>query len=217
VPTRALAILSSVPLVVQLVFHIYQEWAIFGGRYAFVDRLASTTTPLATVIALVLFVLPMSAWIVLLARAIAARAPIPGQSRAGDPPIARALGGVIRVVSPLAAIGLVVHVVMLWGGRIANDQAPLWTYDLLRTTFGQPLWLGFNGLFVVATTWHLSATLPDGLEALGVVGAEGRRSSFVVTAVLGACLFVLYAQLTGWLATGLGTFWPIEVVDPVSP
>ncbi len=214
---RALAVLSSVPLAIQLVFHVWQQWAVFGGRYGYVDRLASTTTTLATIVELVLFVLPLTAWVVLVVRALVRRAALPGEARPGDPALARALGSVVRVVSPLAALGMVSHVVMLWGGRIVNDQAPLWTYDLLRTTFGQPLWLGFYGVFVFATSWHLAATLPDGLEALGVVGPEGRRSSFVVTAVMGACLFVLYAQLAGWLATGLGTFWPIQVVDPVSP
>lgn len=213
---RALAVLSSVPLAMHLLVHVWEQWSLFGGRHAYLARLASTSTGLATFFELALFVVPMGAWVVLLARALMRRDPIPGQARPGDPAIARALGAVIRVISPLTALGLVTHVVMLWGGRVLGDEAPLWSYDLLRTTVGQPLWLGFYGLFVFSTTWHLAASLPDGLEALGVVGSEGRRSAFVVTAVMGACLFILFAQLAGWLATGLGTFWPIHIVDPSS-
>lgn len=211
---RALAILSSVPLAAQLLFHIWEQWSVFGGRHAYVDRLASTTSTLGTLLTLVLFVGPMLAWAVLLLRALARRAPIPGEARPGDPAIARTLGAVVRFVSPIAALGVIVHVIALWVARRIHGEPPLWSFDLIRTTFGQPLWLGFYGVFVFATCWHLAATLPDALEAIGVVGGEGRRSAFVVTAVFGACLFVLYAQLAGWLGTGLGTFWPIHVVAP---
>lgn len=216
---RALAVLSSAPLVVQLLFHVWEQWSLFAGRHAYVDRLASTTDGLATFLELVLFVLPMFGWAGLLVRALVRRERIPGEARPGDPAIARALGAVIRVVSPVAAACVLVHVVMLWGGRILGGEPPLWSYDVLRTTVGQPLWLGFYGVFVFSVMWHVAATLPDGLEALDIVGAEGRRSAFVVTAVFGGCLFVLYAQMAGWLATGLGTFWPIRIVTPevVSP
>jgi hypothetical protein len=217
---RVLAVLSSAPLAIQLLFHVWEQWSLFGGRYAYVDRLARTTGGAPTFAVLVLFVLPMLGWIVLLVRALLRGDRLPGQARPGDPPIARALGAVVRIVSPVAALGIVVHVAFLWGGRIAGGQPPLWSYDLLRTTVGQPAWLAFYALLVTSVTWHLAASLPDGLEALGIVGAEGRRSAFVVTAVMGVCLFILYAQLAGWLATGLGTFWPIRVVAPegvVSP
>jgi hypothetical protein len=209
---RALAVLSSVPLAVQVLFHVWEQWAVFAGRFAYVDRLAGTTDGLSTLLELVLFVVPMAGWIVLLGRALARGDRLPGQARPGDPPLARALGSVIRVVSPLAALGVLVHVAMLWGGRLVGSQPPIWSYDVLRTTFGQPMWLAFYAVLVFATAWHLAASLPDALEALGVVGAEGRRGAFVVTAVMGACLFVLYAQLAGWLATGLGTFWPIRII-----
>ena len=209
---RALALLSSVPLAVQMLFHLWEEWSLFGGRYRFLDRLAATTTGLATLLELVLFVLPIAAWTVLLVRALVRREPIPGQARPGDPPIARMLGGVIRFVSPLAALTLLAHVAMFWCARVLGDQPPLWTYDLLHTALGQPLWLVVHGLLVFAVCWHVAATLPDGLEAANLTSAEGRRTAFAVTAVFGACLFVLYAQLAGWLATGLGTFWAIEIV-----
>lgn len=211
---RALAVLSAVPLGAQLLFHVWEQWSLFGGRHAYVDRLAATTDGLASFVELVLFVLPLAAWAVLLGRALARRGPIPGEARPGDPALARALGSVIRVVSPVAAIGVLVHVVALWVPRVAGGEPPLWSYDQLRTSFGVPLWMGFYGVLVVAVPWHLAATLPDGLEALGVVGEAGRRSAFVVTVVLGACLFLLYGQLAGWLATGLGTFWDIRVVGP---
>lgn len=212
--------LSSAPLALQLFFHLWEQWPIFGGRHAYVDRLASTTTPLGTFLTALLFVLPIAGWVVLLVRALARRDRLPGEALSGDPPVARALGSVIRVVSPLAALTLAVHVAMFWGARIAGGQPPLWSYDLLRAALGQPIWMALHGLLVFAVSWHVAATLPDGLEALGVVGPDGRRSAFVVTAVFGACMFVLYAQLAGWLATGLGTFWPIRVVAPeagVSP
>ncbi len=211
---RAFALLSSLPLAAQLLFHVWEQWSIFGGRYAFVERLAATTGGLGTALTLILFVVPMAAWMVLLVRALLRRDRLPGEARPGDPALARALGSVVRGVSPLAALGVLVHVIVLWGGRVVGAEPPLWSYDQLRTTLGQPLWLGFYGVFVFVVPWHLAACLPDGLEALGVVGQDGRRASFVVTAVLGACLFLLYAQLAGWLATGLGTFWDIRVLAP---
>lgn len=211
--TRALAMLSSLPMAGQLLFHLWEQWSIFAGRFAYVDRLASTTTGLGTLLELVLFVLPLAAWMVLLARALVRRGRLPGQAREGDPAVARALGGVIPVVSPIAALALALHVVLLWGGRLSHGERPVWTYDLLRTVLGQPLWLGVHAVLVFAVPWHLAATLPDGLEAAGLVGPESRRSSYLVSSVLGACLFVLFAQLAGWLATGLGTFWPIRIVS----
>lgn len=214
---RALALLSSLPLAVQLVFHLWQEWAVFAGRYAYLDRLALTTTTLATVVVGIVFVLPIAAWTVLLARALVRRDRIPGEARPGDPPIARALGGVIRVISPLAAVTVLAHVSLFWLTRIVQGQPPLFADDLGQTALGQPGWLVVHGLLVFAVTWHVAATLPDGLRAADLVGEDGRRSAFVVTAVFGACLFVLYAQLAGWLATGLGTFWPIEIVRPSLP
>lgn len=214
---RALAVLSSLPLGAQLLFHVWEQWAIFGGRYGYVDRLASTGNGLASVVELVLFVGPMGAWVVLLGRALARRAPVPGEARPGDPAIARMLGAVIRVVSPIAAVLVLVHVAVLWGARLVGGEPPLWAYDQLRTTLGHPFWITFYGVMVVAVPWHLAATLPDGLEALGVVGDEGRRQAFVVTLVLGLCLLLLYGQLAGWLATGLGTFWETRVLgaEPV--
>lgn len=211
---RALAIASSVPLAVQLGFHLWEEWSVFGGRRAFVERHATTSTGLATFAVLVLFVAPIVAWAVLLLRALLAGSEIPGMARPGDGTVARALGAVIRVVSPIAAGFVLVHAGMLWGGRVLFGEAPIHTYDLLQTTLGRPLYLVLYGVGIPAVLWHLAATLPDGLEAIGLVGPNGRRQAHLVTAVLGACLFVLYAQLAGWLATGAGTFWPIQVVDP---
>jgi hypothetical protein len=211
---KALALLGVLPLSVLLLFHLWQEWSVFGGRAAFVVRHGATSTGMATLLEGLLFVVPMLAWVVLLGRAVVRGAALPGQAREGDPPLARLLGGVVRFVSPLAALYFVVHAGTYFGGRVAHGESPLWAYDLLRTTMGQPLWLVLNGVGVTASCWHLAATLPDGLEAAGIVGPEGRRSAYWVTAVLGACLFVLYAQLAGWLATGVGTFWPIELVSP---
>lgn len=211
---RALAITSSIPLAVQLGFHLWEESSVFGGRRAFIERHGATSTVLATLAELVLFVGPLVVWSVLLARALARRAAVPGEARPGDSPLARALGAVIRVVSPAAAAFILLHAAMLWGGRVLGGEAPIHTYDLLQTTLGRPAYLVLYGVGIPAVLWHLAATLPDGLEALGVLDANGRRQAHLVTAVLGACLFVLYAQLAGWIATGVGTFWPIQVVDP---
>lgn len=211
---KALAVLGALPIAFLLLFHLWQEWSVFGGRTSFVVRHGATSTPFATLLEVLLFVLPMAAWVALLGRAIAGGRALPGQPREGDPPLVRLLGGVVRFVSPVAALFFLVHAGTYFGGRLARGESPLWAYDLLHTTMGQPLWLVLNGLGVSASCWHLAATLPDGLEAAGLVGAEGRRSAYWVSAVLGLCLFVLYAQLAGWLATGVGTFWPIELVSP---
>ena len=210
---KALAIASSIPLAGQLAFHVWEEWSVFGGRRAFVERHGATSTGLATFLELVLFVLPLLLWVGLLVRALALRAAIPGEARPGDGVVARALGSVIRVVSPVAAVFVVVHAGMLWGSRVLFGEAPIRAYDLLQVTLGRPAYLVLYGVGIPAVLWHLSATLPDGLQALGIVGEGGRRQAHVVTVVLGICLFVLYAQLAGWLATGTGTFWPIHIVE----
>ena len=119
----------------------------------------------------------------------------------------------IRVVSPCAAGFVLVHGAMLWGARVLFSEAPIRAYDYLQVTTGRPVYLVLYGVGIPAVSWHLAASLPDGLEALGIVGESGRRQAHVVTAVLGICLLILYAQLAGWLATGTGTFWPIQIVS----
>jgi hypothetical protein len=209
---KVLAIASSIPLGTQLLFHLWEEWSVFDGRWAFIARHGATSSVVATLAELVLFIVPLVVWAGLLARALVRRASIPGEARPGDGAVARALGSVIRVVSPVAAAFVLFHAGMFWGGRVLFGETPLRSYDLLQVTMGRPFHLVVWGIGIPAVLWHVAATLPDGLEAAGIVGESGRRQAHVVTAVLGACLFVLYAQLAGWLATGTGTFWPIAIV-----
>jgi hypothetical protein len=208
---RLHAIVSCVPLLVWAAFHVWEQWAAFDGRLAWLARMRATSSGLGGLAEVVLGVLPLVLWAVLHVRARIVGQRIPGGLREGDDGLGRALGTVATVATPAALLFLGWHVGWLWGARMLG-AAPVELYDAMQRTLGLPWALVLHAFGLAAVAWHVAATLPDALEAGGAITSpEGLRSARIVTVTLGLALFVLTAQLVGWLGTGAGTFWPITV------
>lgn len=209
---RAHALVATVPLLAWSAFHVWEQWAAFRGRLAWMSRMRATSTGAMLAVELLLGVLPLVVWAALHVRALVRRQRLPGTGRDDDGPLAQGLGLVAPWASSIALAFLLWHVGWLWGAKVMGS-APVEIYDAMQRTLGLPWALVVHAVGIGAVAWHLAAALPDGLEAAGVFSsAEGRKSARIVTAVAGVCLFVLFAQLAGWLGTGTGTFWPIAVV-----
>ncbi len=209
---RLHAIVATVPLSAWAVFHVWEQWSAFRGRLSWLVRMHGTSTGIAIGAELVVGVLPLVLWAVLHVRALVLRQRLPGMARENDTPLGQGLGIVAPYASSVALLFLLWHVGWLWGAKVMG-AAPVELYDAMQRTLGLPWALVLNAVGLGAIAWHLAAALPDGLEAAGVVSSpEARASTRTVTLVIGVCLFVLTAQLTGWLGTGTGTFWPIDVV-----
>lgn len=209
---RVHALVATVPLLFWAAFHVWEQWAAFRGRLAWLVRMRATSSGLWVAAEIVVGVLPLVVWAVLHVRARVRGERLPGASREGDEPLGRGLGLVAPWASTVAILYLLAHVAWLWAAKMTG-ASPVELYDSMQRTLGLPWVLVASAFGLAAVAWHLAAALPDGLEAAGVVSTpEGRRSTRIVTVVIGLCLFVLTAQLTGWLGTGTGTFWPIDVV-----
>lgn len=209
---RVHALVATVPLLVWSVFHVWEQWAAFRGRLAWLVRMRSTSAGAMIALEVLLGVLPLVVWAVLHVRARVVGERLPGAARGGEGPLADGLGLVGPLASSVAIVFLLWHVGWLWAAKLGG-AAPVELYDALQRTLGLPWALVLHAVGLAAVAWHLAAALPDGLEAAGVVSTpEGRRSTRIVTVVIGVCLFVLAAQLVGWLGTGAGTFWPIQVI-----
>lgn len=209
---RVHAIVATVPLLFWGAFHVWEQWAAFRGRLAWLVRMRATSNGVGLAAEILLGVLPLVLWSALHVRARLRGERLPGAARESDEPLGKGLGLVGPWASSVALAFLAFHVVWLWGAKMMG-AAPVELYDMMQRTLGLPWALVLHAVGLAAVAWHLAAALPDGLEAAGVVSTpEGRRSTRIVTLVIGLCLFVLTAQLTGWLGTGTGTFWPIDVV-----
>lgn len=208
---RLHAVIATVPLLVWGAFHLWEQWAVFRGRLAWLARMRTTSTGAAVALEIALAVLPLVVWAVLHVRARVLGHRVPGDARERDDALGRGLGTVATVASPVALLFLLWHVGWLWGAKMLG-AAPVELYDAMQRTLGLPWALVLHAFGLGAVGWHLAAALPDGLEAAGVISSpEGLRSARIVTVTMGLALFVLFAQLVGWLGTGAGTFWPIAV------
>lgn len=213
------AAIAALPLAVWTVFHLWEQWAVFAGRDAWTARMSATSRgPLAIATELALIVVPLVVWGGLTVRALVARESLPGAARPDD-------HGAVRVVgrlAPLAAVGsiafLAVHLAQVWAPKLIASATTTEQWVVLTHALGRPELLAIYAVGLSAVALHLAASLPAALEALGVVTTAGaRRSAMLVSVTFGLCAWILAAQLTGWLATGAGTFWAIDVLDAPAP
>jgi hypothetical protein len=208
---RLHALVGSVPLLAWGLFHVWEQWAAFDGRLAWLARMRATSSGLGAVAEVAVGVLPLALWAGLHVRARVLGERIPGAAREGDDALGLALGTVATVATPAALLFLGWHVGWLWGARMLG-AAPVELFDAMQRTLGLPWALVLHAFGLAAVAWHLAAALPDALEAGGVISSpEALRSARIVTLTVGLALFVLTVQLVGWLGTGAGTFWPITV------
>ncbi|WP_157068990.1 hypothetical protein [Sandaracinus amylolyticus] len=210
---RAHALVAALPLALWLVFHLWEQWSVFGGRDAWIARMASTSRgPLAIAIELVV-IAALVAWAALTVRALVRREPLPGAAREDDAGIVRAIGRLAPFASLASIVFLVIHVATMWAPKLAGaDLVAQWV--TLTHALGRPEVLVLHALGLTVIALQLVTSIPAALEALGLVRTErARRSSMLVAATLALCVWLLAAQLVGWLGTGVGTFWAISVVE----
>lgn len=195
-------------------FHLVEQWSLFRGRLAWLAQMRATSGNFATSLEVALAVTPILAWAGLHVRALVLKSPLPGRVTRDEGALAGGLSALQPLASSLALLFLGWHVIWLWVPKLLG-AAPIETYDTLQRTMGLPWALGIHAFGLAAVLWHLATALPDGLSAMGLVRTdEGRKGARTIGVVLGLALFVLFAQMVGWIGTGVGTFWPIHVVNP---
>lgn len=211
-PWRLHAFVSTVPVGLWIFVHLWEQWAGFAGREAWLARMAGTAgTSLGTALDLLLGVLPLVLWLGL---EIALR-------RHGEPPELRLAYGedegvALRMFRLATGAGWVLlafaayHVVWLWVPRVGGlELAALWAR--LEMHFGRwlhaiPHAVGLGALAVHVTFGPVRLLVAQGW----LVDAEGRRAARLSGGIVAVLLFVLYGQLAGWHATGVGTFWSLS-------
>jgi len=207
--------LAALPLALYTVLHLAEQWAVFDGRSAWVARMHRTSRgPVALAVELVVILAPLALTAVWTVRDLLARRPLPGAARPDDTGVVRVLGRLAPFGTVLALVFLAVHVGTLWGPKVFASATELQTWRTLQVGLASPAMLVFHAVGLTAVAVHLAASLPAAFVALGWVRSdEGRRSAWLVASVFALCVWVLAAQLVGWIGTGTGTFWPITVTE----
>lgn len=213
---RWLAILSVFAVLPWLVLHLWEQWAAFAGRAAWLERMHGTSGSVGMRIAeLVGGVLPIVALAVLGGRALAAGGPLPGhQVDADDGALVRFLSRAAKPALVTTVAFLVVHVGWLWLPRALGQASLGEGYEALRVAAGTPALLVVHAIGLSAVAVHVAASVPAWLVSSELVTTRGaRRSAALAAAGLGTCLLILLVQLYGWHATGAGTVWPVRVIE----
>lgn len=217
--SRLHALIAALPLALWTLFHLWEQWAAFAGRETWVSRMRETSgSGAAIAIELVVIVLPLAVWAGLTLRAAIRREVLPGTARPDDRGLARVIGRLAPIAAFVAIAFLVLHVGHLWGPKVVRGATELEAWSALTHDVGRPWMLVLYAIGLSAVALHLAAAIPAALAAVGwIVSDEARRSAVLVSTVLALCVWVLAVQLTGWLATGTGTFWSIEVIEAPPP
>lgn len=194
-------------------FHLWEQWSAFGGRGAYVERMAATSHGGVALAAELLFgVLPVLMWIGIEAR-LRALSKEPEALRcamAETPELAKRLGAIATVGSWVFFAWLVYHIVWLFGPKIAEGSEPLRAWLFLRDGLGTWVHAVPHAIGLSALAVHLWAAIPRTAIVMGWAPTpESRRAARLVGGIIGVALLVLYAQLAGWHAAGAGTVWPL--------
>lgn len=192
---------------------------MFAGREAWTARMSGTSrgaVAIATELAIV--VVPLVVWATLTLRALVAREALPGAARDEDQGAVRVVGRLAPYAAIASLVFLAVHVGHLWAPKLFAGASVTEQWIALTHEIGRPEMLVAYAIGLSALALHLGAALPAALQALGLIATpEARRSAMLVSVVFGLCAWLLAAQLVGWLGTGAGTFWAIDVVDAPAP
>lgn len=212
---RLLPVLAALPLAAWTVFHLWEQLAAFAGRDAWIERMSRTSAGgLAITIELVAIVAPLALWAGLVIRELARRRPLPGAASADDGLASRTLARLAPFAAVTAIVFLAIHVGHLWAPKIVLGASTAETWWSLGHDLGRPWMLVTYAIGLSAVAIHLAIAVPAALGALGWVETAGaRRQAILVAAVFALCVWILAVQLAGWLATGHGTFWSIEVIE----
>jgi succinate dehydrogenase/fumarate reductase cytochrome b subunit len=208
------AALAAFPLTVWTCFHLWEQWAAFQSRDAWIERMRTTSRgPVPMAIELFAVVLPLAIWAGFVLADLVRKRPLPGSAMADDRGLLRGVGVIGPTGTVVAILFLAFHVGHLWGPKIVRGASELETWRALTVDLGKPWMLVLYAVGLTAVAIHLSAAIPAALRALGWIGDAGRRPAVLLSSVFAVCAWLLAAQLTGWLATGHGTFWPIQVIE----
>ncbi|MEC7525187.1 MAG: hypothetical protein VYE22_35215 [Myxococcota bacterium] len=210
---RAQALIGLAPILVWAGFHLWEQWAAFGGRTRFVTRLASTShggAALAT--ELLLAIAPALGWIALELHLRRGTEPAAlAGAMAERPEMARRLGLLVKAGSWLFFAWLVFHVGWLWWPKLVEGSEPVRTWAQLRGGMGAWVIAIPNAVGLTAFGLHVWGAIPRALAAFELAGEPStRRTARACGALLAVGFVVLYAQLAGWHAAGAGTLWSLE-------
>lgn len=208
---RAHALVACVPIA-WVIFHLWEQWAAFAGRDAWVARMSTTSIGGGAILGEVLGgVLPIVLWIVLELR-LRRREPIALRfAMAEDPALAQRLGLVTRAASWLFAMWALYHAGWLWAPKLVGDVEPLRTWVVLRNELGTWPHAVAHAIGLTALAVHVWAAIPRAAIAQGLADRpESRRAARVSGLILALGIVVLGAQLAGWHAAGRGTVWSME-------
>ncbi|MFK7985388.1 MAG: hypothetical protein AB8I08_05110 [Sandaracinaceae bacterium] len=192
-------------------FHLYEQWAGFAGRDAYVARTLSTSVgTLATLTEVALGVLPLLAYLVLDGLTFRAKEPpaLAG-ALADDPDLALRLGRIGRWGSRVLALFLLYHIAWLWLPQPGSED-PEQTWSMLHQSLGTwPHVIG-HAIGITALAVHVWQSVPRLALVLGLVQrAEMLRALRVSGLIVGVGVLFLFAQLAGWHASGTGIVWPL--------
>lgn len=193
-------------------FHMWEQWAAFGGRERFVTRLLGTSTRAPQIaIEVTIGVAPVLAWIVIeVILRTREREPEPLAAAMSEvPAVAERLGKLVRVASWITYAWLAYHLAWLWLPKLLEGPDPLVTWTRLRElgTWARaiPLALGLS-----AMVFHLWGAFVRFAIAFELVKTpEMRRAARASGLIVALGLLLLYAQLAGWHAAGAGSVWPL--------
>ncbi len=216
---RIYVLLAALPLAVWTPFHLWEQWAAFEGSEAWLARMRSTSAGGLTIaIEVVMIVGPLVLWALMGAgRMMRGRS---DSVRSEERGFARILGRAAPMAAVTTAVFLIGHVAHFWAPKVLRGADEIETWAALTHEIGSPSMLVFYAVGLSAVAFHLASALPAALSSLGLLEKdESRRSALLVSSVFAFCLWILGVQLTGWVATGTGTWWPIEVIEapPGSP
>jgi succinate dehydrogenase/fumarate reductase cytochrome b subunit len=209
------AVIAALPLAIWTLFHLWEQWAAFAGSDAWLARMRTTSEgAIAIAIEVVAIALPLAIWAALTLRAAIRREPLPGAAATGDRGFALALGRLAPIACVVALLFLAIHVGHLWGPKIVRGASALESWAAITHDLGRPWMLVLYAIGLAAIALHIAVSIPAALVALGWIASdEARRQALLVSSVLALSIWVLAVQLTGWVATGTGTFWAIDVVE----
>ncbi|GAB5542625.1 MAG: hypothetical protein SangKO_023850 [Sandaracinaceae bacterium] len=210
---RAQALIGAAPVLVWAGFHLWEQWASFGGRSAYAARVAATSHGAAAIATeLLLAIAPALAWIGLeLHLRRGEEPPALAGAMAEEPETARRLGLLVKAGSWLFFAWLLFHVGWLWWPKLVEGSDPIRSWIQLRAGMGAWAIAIPNAIGLTAFGLHVWGAVPRALVAFGL-GAEPstRRTTRLCAGLVAVAFVVLYAQLAGWHAAGAGTLWSLE-------
>ncbi len=210
---RAHALLSAVPIG-WVGFHLWEQWAAFAGREAWVTRMSATSVGPASLLGEILGgILPVVLWLALEVRLrLRGREPVPLRfAMAEDPTLAHRLGLLTRAGSWLFALWVLYHAGWLWTLKLLAGAEPLRTWVVLRDELGTWIHAGAHAVGLTSLAVHVWATLPRLVVAYGLAQRpQGRREARLSGLIVAVGLLLLGAQLVGEHAAGRGTLWSTE-------